>query len=166
MRDIDSRLRSICICKRSMQLILNYTDYMFETKGSMQLIAWLSIVRQIIKYTFIYPQNLFLQQKDQLSVTSIVTNCTNKTFVSVASMKNYNFLDGDWFKKKPFSTISLDVMLSDSFLSDSFNKPITFKVVVWKSTNHIPFDCNQFQSYMKQFKPPLPVFPCNFSFLS
>ena len=69
-----------------MQLILNYTDYMFETKGSMQLIAWLSIVRQIIKYAFIYPQNLFQQQKDQLSVTSIVTNCTNKTFVSVASM--------------------------------------------------------------------------------
>ena len=60
-----------------MQLILNYTDYMFETKGSMQLIAWLSIVRQIIKYTFIYPQNLFLQQKDQLSVTSIVTNWQN-----------------------------------------------------------------------------------------
>ena len=86
MRDIDPRLRSICICKRSMQLILNYTDYMFETKGSMQLITWLSIVRQMIKYTFIYPQNLFLQQKDQLSVTSIVTNCTNKTFVSVASM--------------------------------------------------------------------------------
>ena len=71
-----------------MQLILNYTDYMFETKGSMQLIAWLSIVRQIIKYAFIYPQNLFLQQKDQLSVTSIVTNCTNKTCLG----REYEFL--------------------------------------------------------------------------
>ena len=45
--------------------------------------------------------------------------------------KNYNFLDGDWLKKKThiFHYFTCRVV-TGQFVIGQFNKPITFKVVV------------------------------------
>ena len=56
------------------------------------------------------------------------------------------------FEKLLLFTNLLAKLLSHSSISQSHSK------FYFKSTNHIHFDCSQFQSDIKQITPPLSVF--------